>query len=321
MFSSGLLAARWLNPLFARLPETGFPDEGIHLLAFGDFGSGNEQQRAVARQMAAFAGKLGAPLTAVLALGDNFYGNMTAARFGPHFEEMYPRMHFDCPFYACLGNHDYGPDYDGGQGREKSEIQLAYARDNPGGRWKLPHRWHAVELPDAEHPLVKIIFLDGNFFEGALTAAEKKEQERFLEAEVKRETRAPWRWMVTHYPMFSDGRYRDDYWVEECWGSTLRENGFSLYLSGHDHNLQHVEVEGYPGSFIVSGAGGANLHEVREARNGFSSRVLGFNHLHVTREAIHAQYIDTQGECLHSFRRTADGRVLLPEERMVEPVA
>ena len=186
LFSTSVLTAGWLGKLSAQPPRTEFPEKGLHFLALGDFGSGNAHQAAVAAQMAAFTKKLDGPLAAVLALGDNFYGTMTPERFQPHFEQMYSKTDFNCPFYACLGNHDYGPRYDGHQGRLKAQMQLDYAASNPSSRWKLPNRWYALELPDAKNPLVKIIVLDGNMIEAALTPQEKLEQQRFLEAELKK---------------------------------------------------------------------------------------------------------------------------------------
>lgn len=308
LFSSGLLAAGWLERLAAE-PRAEFSDKGLHFLAFGDFGSGNEHQEEVADQMAAFAKKLAAPLAAVLALGDNFYRTLTPDRFQRHFEDMYPKADFNCPFYACLGNHDYGPKYDGNQGRPKAQMQLDYARNNPASRWKMPNRWYAVELPDAGNPLVKIIFLDGNFTEGALTPQEKLEQKRFLEAELKKETRAPWRWMITHFPMFSDGAYHGGDKIEQLWGEQLKAGGFSLYLSGHDHNLQHLQVENQTASFVVSGGGGAALYGVKPTDRGYAKSIRGFTHIHVTPAQFDLQHIDAEGRLLHAFRRTPDGKV------------
>jgi tartrate-resistant acid phosphatase type 5 len=311
LFSTSLLAAGWLNRLSAQPPQTGFPEKGLHFLAIGDFGSGNQHQVAVAAQMAAFSKKLDTPLDAVLALGDNFYGMLSPERFQPHFEQMYSKADFNCPFYACLGNHDYGPKYDGHQGRLKAQMQLDYAKNNPASRWKMPNRWYALELPDATNPLVKIIVLDGNMTEAALTPQEKLDQKRFLEAELKKETRAPWRWMVSHFPMFSDGAYHGQDRIEKLWGEQLKANGFSLYLSGHDHNLQHLQSEGYPVSFVVSGAGGAGLYDVKTSDRGFSDKILGFTHIHVTPQRTNVQLIDVDGRLLHAFRRTPDGKVTI----------
>ncbi|MDB6028688.1 MAG: hypothetical protein JWM68_4911 [Verrucomicrobiales bacterium] len=310
LFSSGLLTAGWLSQANAKVPNTNFPEQGLHFLAMGDYGSGNDRQRAVAQQMAAFAKKLNAPLAAVLALGDNFYGKLTPERFKPHFEDMYAPADFDCPFYACLGNHDYGPGYDSKQGPAKAQMQLDYAKDNPSSRWKMPAKWYAVELPEAKKPLVKIIFLDGSFFEGAMTPREKLDQKRFLEAELKKKTSAPWLWMVTHYPIFTQTSKRsDNAKLIQSWGAHLKANPFSLYLSGHDHNLQHLKVDGYKTNFVVSGAGGAEMYEVTPSGRGFSKAILGFNHIHVTTDSVTVQFIDVDGQCLHAYRRSSKGKV------------
>lgn len=310
VFSSGLLSASWLSRLQAKEPLTEFSGKGFHLLALGDFGTGNSHQRAVAKQMAAFSKKLDSPLAGVLALGDNFYGKLMPERFRPHFEEMYSKEDFNCPFYACLGNHDYGPSYDSKQGRPKAQMQLDYAKNNPGSRWKMPAKWYALELPDAKNPLVKIIVLDGNMALGALTPQEKLDQKRFLEAELKKETRAPWRWMVTHFPLFSETAKRgDNVKFIQLWGEQLKAHPISLYLSGHDHNLQHLEAEGYNTSFVVSGAGGAGLYDVTPSKRGFSEKILGFTHLHVTPDAVDVQFINVEGKRLHAFRRTLKGKM------------
>lgn len=310
VFSTGLLTAGWLGSFQAKAAETKFSKDGLHFLALGDYGTGNDQQRAVAQQMATFAKKLNAPLTAVLALGDNFYKHLEPDRFAPHFEEMYSKEDFNCPFYAVLGNHDYGPKYDSNQGPAKAQMQLDYAKNNPSSRWKMPAKWYSVELPDAKNPLVKIVFLDGNFFEGAMTPKEKLAQKRWLAAELKKPTKAPWRWMISHYPIFTETSKRaDNTRLIEEWGGYLKENPISLYFGGHDHNLQHLEAEGYNTSFIVSGAGGQKLYEVKNSPRGFSQMILGFNHIHVTREKTTVQFIDVDGNRLHAFSRSLDGKM------------
>ncbi len=309
VFSTALMSARWAGAVAAQLPVTGSPQNGLHLLAFGDFGTGSPAQAAVAAQMAAFAGKLGAPLTGVLALGDNFYKTLTPARFETEFETMYPVRDLPCPFHVVLGNHDYGPGYDSGQGPAKARMQLDYARDNPASRWKLPSKWYALELPDPAHPLVKIIFLDSNLVEPVLTPQEKLDQQRFLDAELKKETRAPWLWIAGHHPLFSDGPHGDTEALVKRWGPCFTDGAVSMYLCGHDHSLQHLEVPAYKASFVVSGGGGAPLHDLKGTGRGFTDKIFGFNHLHVTPEAVDVQYIDTAGRCLHAFRRTRDGKV------------
>lgn len=322
-FSSGLIAAEMLSKLgFA---QTAFPESGMHLLAFGDFGSANDQQVEVARQMAIFAGKLPVPLTAVMGLGDNFYKDTTPTQFETGFELMYAKDTLNCPFYNLIGNHDYH-DFDAdtrhsweeGQvvGPHKYEVQLEYARNNPSSRWKLPAKWYAVEWPNAENPLVKLVVLDANFRPGYLTPEEKVAQKQFLEAELARPSRAPWLWLSSHFPIFlaSGGNKFQPYiekshrtWLLDC----MKAHGVSFYWAGHKHNLQHVEIEGYNTSFVTSGAGGARLHEVKNVEQGFGSSVLGFNHIFVTPEKIDTQFIDSNGNLLHAFRRSRSGEVTI----------
>jgi len=310
LFSSGLALANWTSSIRATPATTRFSDNGMDLLALGDFGTGNANQAAVAKQMAAFAQKLDKPLTSVLALGDNFYGKLESERFGRHFEEMYSREHLNCPFYACLGNHDYGPLYDSGQGGAKAQMQLDYAARNPSSRWKMPNRWYAVELPNPEKPLVKIIFLDGNMSIWGLTPREKLDQRNFLKAELQKETKAPWRWVVSHFPLFTETTKRaDNQRLITEWAGDFESGNISFYLAGHDHNLQHLRVEGYKTSFIITGAGGAGLYDVKQSERGFTDKILGFTHLHVARDNVNVQFINGEGQCLHAFRRGLDGTV------------
>lgn len=317
LFSSGMLAGGWASRLQAATTATTFDPTGIHLLAVGDYGTGNAEQIKVANRMNKFAGKLGSPLTAVLALGDNFYGMLTPERFEPGFENMYSKEHMDCPFYALLGNHDYGPQYDSKQGRLKADMQLDYAKANPQSRWKMPAKWYSFELGQAgKKPLVKVIYLDGNFFEGALTPQEKIEQRHWLTAEMKKPTDAKWIWMVSHYPLFSHSkvdRSKERANLLREWDTYLRDPRVSLYFAGHDHNLQHLQVDEFKPSFIVSGGGGAGRYEVLESPNDFSMQTRGFNHIHVTEEKLTVQFINPDGKLLHAFERNLKGETkILP---------
>ena len=310
-FSSALLAARCLGGMCAHDAEPIIEKGGMHLLAFGDFGTANAEQEQVARRMATFARELDQPLAAVLALGDNFYGRCSRDRFRTGFEEMYDPRILSCPFYACLGNHDYDTIGRKNSALTKADVQLAYARNNPGSRWKMPAKWYVAELPDkAGRPLVRMIYLDGN--RSQLGEELFGEQTRFLERELTKEIRTPWTWVVNHYPMFTAGTKRgDNPALQREWGSLIRENNVSLFLSGHDHNLQHLQVAGYDTSFLVSGGGGRSLDEVKEHERGFSHSGLGFHHLRVDEDSITVQIIGGDGERLHAFRRSLDGKVVV----------
>ena len=311
IFSAAAATVGSRGILRAEPPETKFPDSGLHLLAVGDYGTkGDESQTSVAQAMAKFAKSLDQPLTAVLALGDNFYRTITPERFKNHFEDMYSKDGLNCPFYACAGNHDYGAaKYDFQEG--KLQMQLDYSKNNPSSRWKFPAKWYSQELSRDGKPLVKMIVLDGNCWEGALTPQEKIAQRHFLNDELKKKTDAPWLWVVNHFPLFSDGKIRGDNkpLIRE-WGKQLQEYPVSLCFAGHDHIMQHVQVADYKPSFIISGAGGAKLYDVTLTERGFvNNQNLGFNHIHVTPDELNVQFINANGECLHHFKRDPAGKV------------
>lgn len=307
LFSTGLAASR----LSALETDTSFTGEGLHLLAMGDFGSKNENQYRVAQRMAAFSRQLSQPVDAVLALGDNFYGKMTPDRFARDFERMYDEDALPCPFFACIGNHDYEKVSYGLKPEPlKYQTQLDYAANFSQSRWKMPAKWYSVVLPSAAKPTLRLLVLDSNYQPGALTPAEKLAQQRWLQAELDAGTKAPWTWLVWHHPLYSETTKRkDNESLIRMLGDYVRHPSVSLLISGHDHNLQHLRVEGFSASFIISGAGGANTYKVSPSARGFSEEVLGFNHFHLNEDRIKAQFIDSEGRCLHAFRRTRDGKV------------
>ncbi|RYD29209.1 MAG: metallophosphoesterase, partial [Verrucomicrobiaceae bacterium] len=225
-----------------------------------------------------------------------------------------PKKHLDCPFYAVLGNHDYGPQYDSKQGRAKADMQLEYSVRNPRSRFKMPAKWYSVELGGPDNPMVKVIFLDGNTFEGGLTPQEKIEQKRWLDKEIVKPTKAKWLWVASHYPMFSDSEKRGDgKSYIKSWGGYLKDHPVSLYLAGHDHTLQHLRAEGFQTDFVVSGGGGAGRYEIIESGRGFTKATRGFNHLHVTDEKITVRLVDDNGAVIHAFERDRAGAMKVLE--------
>ena len=292
-------------------PTTNFDGQGIHLLALGDYGTrGDENQIAVATGMAKFAKSLEQPLTAVLALGDNFYKPITPDRFENHFEKMYSKDGLNCPFYACARQPRLRPEVRPARRQAANAARLRQEQSHARAG-SSPSKWYTFTCPAGDKPLVKAIVLDGNYWEGALTPKEKIAQRRFLKAELKKKTTPPGLWIVNHFPLFSDGKSAATIKSSSANGDPFsKKYPISLCFGGHDHIMQHVHVEGYQPSFIISGAGGASLYDIKPTDRGFvTNHHLGFNHLHVTPDEINVQYINAAGDCLHHFRRDQSGRV------------
>jgi hypothetical protein len=159
----------------------------LHLIAVGDYGSGDEKQAAVAAAMRLYVEQQKLKPEWLLMLGDNFYkssrlGGVSPARWKAGFEEMYPQDAFPCPCPAVLGNHDYSDD---------APQQLAYAKAG-GTRWTLPATWYRMELGG----VATFLFIETNLrgpsgklpFGGAptlfLTPEEESAQWRWLDAQL-----------------------------------------------------------------------------------------------------------------------------------------
>ena len=282
---------------------TGFANE-VHLLAFGDWAYGklSSNQRPVAERMERYARNHKIEFDAALLLGDNFYRDLSKGtrdrRWQTDFEEMYDSKVFSMPFYAALGNHDYE--------KKKISTQLAYTRENPSSRWKFPSKWYAIDFP-ADQPLVTVFVLDSNW--SKLKDEERKSQNQWLKQQLG-ESKAPWTIAIAHHPLFSNGRHGDSPVLIEDWGRLFRREKLDFYVCGHDHNLQHLEIEEWPISFVVSGGGGAKLQEMRRDDRGPFSRALhGFTHLALTPAAATVRYVSVEGEIVHEFTRSPSGGV------------
>lgn len=302
IFCSSALLGLNLKSVLAST-ETAPAQGDQHYLAIGDFGSQSAAQFAVAEGLRKYASKLSLPANGLLLLGDNFYkkmeGGLNSPRWRTGFEDIYPASVFPSPCPAVLGNHDY-TDNLGGQ-----NVQLAYAR-TPGTRWTMPAKWYRQDTP-----LVTLLFLDTNVptvTSGALNQNEAATQWKWLEQEL-RKPRSPWTICIGHHPVYSNGKHGDTPALEKHLAPLLQKYGVSLYLCGHDHDLQHLELEGLKTSFVISGGGGARVREGKisdKTRGPYSQSVYGFTHLKITPAEIIVRHFDANDRPLHAFRKLPD---------------
>ena len=314
-------AALALNLRPQKLSAASFAAEDAHLLTIGDFGSGGSAQSAVARAMQKYVADHQVKTQGLLLLGDNFYGKVDGVEKSPRwndgFEAMYPASAFPGPCWAVLGNHDY---HDTASGEK---MQLAYARRPEGTRWTMPAKWYRFEFPK-ENPVVTFLCLDSNLPSvsgginsttkrplASLTAEEEAEQTAFLKAELAK-PRGAFTIVLAHHPIYSNGAHGDTRSLVKAWDGLLEDHGVHLYLCGHDHDLQHLELEGRRTSFVVSGGGGARIRALKSDRKiPYGKNVYGFSHLQVSRQRLVLRHIDANGTQLHAFTKLADGTAKL----------
>jgi tartrate-resistant acid phosphatase type 5 len=283
-----------------------------HWLMLGDFGSQEPSQTAVANGMKAYAQSLKAKPQALLLLGDNFYKkidkwSVQSARWKAGFEEMYPKDVFDCPCPAVLGNHDYHDNLGG------EMVQLAYTK--PGAtRWHMPAKWYRMDTP-----LITFLCIDTNLREisglgkdgkprPCLTEKEENEQLAWLKTELKKPRTTPWTIVIGHHPVYSNGLHGDSVSLIKDFAPLFQEHGVHLYLCGHDHDMQHLELEGQKTSFVLSGGGGARVRELLnvERKMPYGVSIFGFSHLQANAQRLLVKHFDANRNLVHAFEKRPD---------------
>lgn len=293
-------------------PARATPPREVNLLSMGDIAQVGPGQARVAAALERYVAASPRKYDAMLTAGDNFYMRLTGVddpKWRTLFEEMYNPAVLDFPFYAALGNHDYDKLEGGGF---KWQIEMEYARQNPQSRWKLPAKWYRLDFPSAERPLVTVLVLDS--YKTALGEAAWAEQMAWLDSELARPRESEWLVAVAHHPLFSNGDHGDNGVMQRELGPRFERHGVDLYIAGHEHDLQHLEMPGYPTSLMLVGGGGASTRPMRlDQRGPFSRSAHGFADLHFTPDRVAVRYIGVDGAVLHAFERTRDGRVTVTE--------
>lgn len=315
----------------------GAPAEAeLNLLVMGDWGAPprtnapgdaktlNDTQNRVAAAMGAYTASLtaaGSKLDAVLPVGDNFYADLKGdglknendPRLIQRFEKLYPKAAMDAPFLFALGNHDY--EDDDGKGWKH---QIAYARRAVGGevtgRWKFPAEgnatWYRQDFPMGDKSL-SILVLDTNTdhvdarWDGQIT---------WLEKQLKETETFRWRIVVAHHPMFTDGYHWDGAKDPSLYPKIRKTilpklKNVVFYVSGHDHNQQHIHHTAYPTlDFLLSGSGGGDFIKKRKRfhppyKNEFMED-YGFLHLRFTGNEAKAHFIAVAKDGSSKVRHT-----------------
>jgi tartrate-resistant acid phosphatase type 5 len=279
---------RWISlergsmlPAFMRTPPPVFSakpaDAPVRVLAFGDFGNGSGEQKMVAQTIATY--HRGQRFDFAITLGDNFYSvgmeSPSDPRWKTWFEDLYGPL--GIPFYAALGNHDWGhPD--------SPAAEILYSGLTP--TWRMPAAYYTFTAGP-----VQFFALDTQ------SVALAQKQLEWLDRELTI-SQARWKVVYGHHPIYSDGNYEDR---PDLIASLLPilANRADAYICGHDHNLQALQPQRGV-RFYIAGGGGAGLYEVTTSpRSLFVSRTNGFAVLEADSNRLVVKLVDGTGKVVY----------------------
>lgn len=276
----------------------------VRFIALGDTGKGNPEQVKVAQAIKAWCNDPAHGCDLVLLLGDNFYPTGVSGPDDPQwkskFEEPYAVL--DLPFWAVLGNHDYGGN---GAGTEfpKGAHQIAYSKKS--AKWHLPANHYVFRAGPAD-----FFAADTNrsMFHEVNSDADSRELQDFKQWIPA--SKAKWKIAFGHHPYLSNGPHGnagtyDDAPMAPFNGAGVKAlldetvcGKVDLYFSGHDHNLQWLEGTCAGTQLIVSG-GGATATSV-EDRNPkwFHKAGTGFFYGVIDGDRFTGTFVDSDGAVL-----------------------
>ncbi|XP_071488281.1 tartrate-resistant acid phosphatase type 5-like [Diadema antillarum] len=214
---------------------------------------------AVARQMGKVASRHNAKF--VLALGDNFYEQGVTSVDDPRFRETYEQVFhmpsLQVPWYVVGGNHDhYG----------NISAQVAYSKVS--SRWKFPDLYHShvFDIPNTGRK-VAVILVDtvilcgltddkttGSNLPGPVSHSAAEEQWEWLEKQLELLSTADYLIVAGHYPVWSIAEHGPTALLVSRLLPLLEKYNVTAYLSGHDHNLQHIKQGNSSVEYFVIGS-------------------------------------------------------------------
>lgn len=258
----------------------------VPFIAFGDWGSGTLDQRAVATAAASYCQKQDCEF--VVALGDNFYENGVRSVDDPKWKHYYRDVYdkLKLPFYAVIGNHD-----------ERGSVQAQIDYSKRDASWHMPGRFYSVKFPEkSTAPLVELFIInngDDRF---------EPEEKAWLESALAT-SHARWKILALHKPIISNGRHGDnssdinDELVPVICGKV------DMVIAGHDHIFSHLRGpwKACTVDQLIMGTGGK---ELRTATTG-DPRVIstgsffGFGWFSASSDALTFRMIKTDGSIFY----------------------
>jgi hypothetical protein len=249
----------------------------IRVVAFGDFGTGTDEQKQVASAMMTHHQQ--SPFDIGITVGDNFYPvgmeSLKDPRWQTWWEDVYGPMNLT--FYAVLGNHDW-------YHFDSPAAEILY--DGSTSSWRMPAPYYTFTAGP-----IQFFALD--------TQEVSAKQLRWLDEQLQK-SQSPWKVAFAHHPIFSDGYHGDNDTLKNHLLPVLK-NRVDLYISGHEHDMQHLKsVEGV--NFVISGGGGRDLRPPRPtSRSLFAKEAHGFTILEAKATELSIHLVGTDSKVMHEF--------------------
>jgi tartrate-resistant acid phosphatase type 5 len=293
--------------LFFAVVNLNAQQDALHFLVIGDWGrEGKFLQKETADAMSRFADEN--PVKFVATTGDNFYETGIKTVEDPlvkiTFEDIYNANSLQVPWYATLGNHDYG---------DNAQAQIDLTKVNK--RWKMPSRYYSTEEELSDGTKIQFLFIDTNPFilkylkfneketelyqssVDDLNAQGWKDQLKWIESSLKN-CDADWKIVIGHHPVISGGKHKGAKELQKHLKPLFEKYGVNMYICGHDHDIQYLKEKNV--NYFVSGAGSQLYDTGSTEQTVFCQSINAFLSVKITGSKAEMKFVTFNGDVIFS---------------------
>ena len=278
----------------------------INFYIANDLGrNGYYQQKPIAELMGEMADAVNPEC--VIAAGDIHHFNGVTSVNDPlwmtNYELVYSHPELMLDWFAVCGNHEY---------RGNTQAVLDYGKVSR--RWVMPSMYY-TKVYDHKGTSIRIVFLDTTPLIDKYREANEKypdackedmqKQLSWLDQTLKG-AKEDWVVVVGHHPIYAET------------GKTVNErldmqkrvmpllhkyNNVAMYVCGHIHNFQHIQMKGDNIDYIVNSS--ASLARKVKTVEGtvFCSPAEGFSVLTADKKQLRLSMIDKDGNIIHTVTK------------------
>lgn len=278
----------------------------INFYIANDLGrNGYYQQKPIAELMGEMADAVNPEC--VIAAGDIHHFNGVKSVNDPlwmtNYELVYSHPELMLDWFAVCGNHEY---------RGNTQAVLDYGMVSR--RWVMPSKYY-TKVYDHKGTSIRIVFLDTTPLIDKYREANEKypdackedmqKQLSWLDQTLKG-AKEDWVVVVGHHPIYAEtGKSVDERLDMQKRVMPLlhKYNNVAMYVCGHIHNFQHIQMKGDNIDYIVNSS--ASLARKVQPVEGtvFCSPAEGFSVLTADKKQLRLSMIDKDGNIIHTVTK------------------
>lgn len=300
-----LLLATVSTLAWGQLTDYSIFDKKFNFYIANDLGrNGYYDQKPIAELMGVMGEEIGPEF--VIATGDvhHFEGvrSVTDPLWMTNYELIYSHPELMIDWFPVLGNHEY---------RGNTQAVIDYS--SVSRRWSMPARYYTKTFQDKGTTL-RILWLDtapliDKYRNERATYPDACQQDMDLQLawidSVLTAAKEDWVIVVGHHPIYAetpkDSSERSD--LQTRLDPLLRKHNVAMYICGHIHNFQHIQVAGSHIDYVVNSS--ASLARKVKPIEGtrFCSPEPGFSVCTVDQKELTLRMLDKKGNILYQVNR------------------